>query len=694
MPLALPQVWLDTAMLEEIPVIRWRELFDAIGWPPSLATLRESLTTPDLVQALATEPISDELSQAFEALEMLGSTSGRDALARALEDRHIAPEELPQELGAREFALCVYLRKRTDARLRDVFDRALTQVVEHGRRRPYHEFVGREAPPIPDLASMCVALEDATRAFSELHQLGGHVQARVLEDNNIVIFHITRSHHRRTPVAVLPGTASRSTIAYYPVHGDVLRYDASLGTLRISVRAPSMVEYYRRTLGQLLFGDESFFAGDAVCSLRPLQEHGRALLDQHNVVGIGRVRLVELSWERGDRGFVQIRADDCFAQVEELRLNLSEGTLLQAKLKLDVIGKSTRPTTVIVRAPSRVEVSHRPHESLVDEFLQSIGIVRGATAASPADLWSLYPWRHPIAVWRKLFGRDTDALITANVLRHVRLQAIESQDHPGAGRAIIPHDVGGAQVYGVSTMPEIPSRTLSMTDIDGFELDPELLRLELQSRLSLVGPAARWTSAQRMLDLGVASLGDTRLRLMYALRAPDDASEAALLQTAGGEPSALLIPSPTHAPLSRQAILDSPLPTRATAIRSGLMAAGIFNRVPAVHTAPTGTRLVVDRERGAIWVDGIAIDGLSRDSQPFRFVEHMAAATGPVEMQALVASLSGARDDDTTAARQAKSGAMRAIRSALTAAGRPDPGDIFPTGAVGTYRCILPAHVQ
>lgn len=72
----------------------------------------------------------------------------------------------------------------------------------------------------------------------------------------------------------------------------------------------------------------------------------------------------------------------------------------------------------------------------------------------------------------------------------------------------------------------------------------------------------------------------------------------------------------------------------------------------------------------------------------------MAAATGPVEMQALVASLSGARDDDTTAARQAKSGAMRAIRSALTAAGRPDPGDIFPTGAVGTYRCILPAHVQ
>jgi len=61
----------------------------------------------------------------------------------------------------------------------------------------------------------------------------------------------------------VPGHFARATIEFRPVHGDILRYEASIGRLRIAVRAASMVEFYRGVLGKVLFNDEFFFRGGA-----------------------------------------------------------------------------------------------------------------------------------------------------------------------------------------------------------------------------------------------------------------------------------------------------------------------------------------------------------------------------------------------------------------------------------------------
>ena len=86
------------------------------------------------------------------------------------------------------------------------------------------------------------------------------------------------------------------------------------------------------------------------------------------------VRLTECVWECGDRSHLVLRDQDCFDLIERHRLSLTEGTFVQAKLKVDVIGKSTRPVLVDVRVPSRIEVSQKAHERVAPRIVRSEGL--------------------------------------------------------------------------------------------------------------------------------------------------------------------------------------------------------------------------------------------------------------------------------------------------------------------------------
>src|SRR5262249_55005421 len=153
-----------------------------------------------------------------------------------------------------------------------------------------------------------------------------------------------------------------------------------------------------------------------------------------------------------------------------LKLPLSEGQLIQAKFKIEVIGKSARPVTVTVRVPSRIEVSQVSHEKLVNEVLAAIGIRDTHAKAPEHDLWTLYPWRQPTSTWRDCFGAETDSLVKKGVLAKTQLAHIEPAAHPGAGRVLQAEQISPIDFLGVSHTPEIPSQSLSTTDLDGLEL--------------------------------------------------------------------------------------------------------------------------------------------------------------------------------------------------------------------------------
>ncbi len=281
-----------------------------MGWPPSLASTRESFVHEDVLRAFEQDNPTDNLLQALEALHTLGSEAGREAIMSAMQDRRLPIGALPADKGEREFALRFYIAQRTDASLADVFIRAQIHVQEGGNHRRYNEFMGKEARCIRGLYAKKEALREEILRFCRESDLGEHVQVEAFEDDGISVFNILRSHRTKKPLAVVPGHLARATIKFRPVHSDVISYDASVGRLRIAARASSMVEFYRALLGKTLFDDECFFDGTAVCSLRVLQERGRRVLEDHGVLGIGRIRMTECLWERGDRELHQIRSAD------------------------------------------------------------------------------------------------------------------------------------------------------------------------------------------------------------------------------------------------------------------------------------------------------------------------------------------------------------------------------------------------
>jgi len=122
----LPLAYLDAAVIEEVPIEVWREIFEATGWPESLESKRSSFGHQDVLHALEQDNPTDNLLQALETLHTLGTEAGREAIVSAMNDRRVPLDALPADKGEREFALLFYLAQRRNASLADVFARAQT----------------------------------------------------------------------------------------------------------------------------------------------------------------------------------------------------------------------------------------------------------------------------------------------------------------------------------------------------------------------------------------------------------------------------------------------------------------------------------------------------------------------------------------------------------------------------------------
>ena len=692
--MTLPLAFLDVTAIEEVAVDVWAEVFDATGWPASIGAKKASITHADIVEALQKDQLTDELLHALETLHELGSDAGRDAIVEAMKDRRIPLDTIAPNAGEKEFSLKFFLAQRKNAALVDVFTRAQIQMQEGGDQRRYNDFLGKEARNITGLPAKVDELRELVLEHCKKSDLGEHVQVQAFEDDGVFVINVLRSHHTRKPLAVVPGQTARATIQYRPVHADIFRYEASIGRLRIAARATSMVDFYRRTLGAVLFKDQTFFDGKAVCSLDVLTQRGRAAFENHDVFGLGRIWMTECLWERGDRNLIQFRSSDCFRSVEELNLSLSEGTLLQAKLKIEVIGKSTRPVTVSIRVPSRFEVSQKSKEHLIERLLQAVGIYNAAAPAPTVSIWALYPWRHPIAVWRTLFGKDTDQLLQLGVLNRVRLESVSAPESPAAGRVLTAHPVSEGEYYGVSKLDEVPSRTLSPTDLDGYELMPEKFRSHLRSRLGITRGGRAWDGGET-LDLGVVQVGDHAIHLVYALRQPGDGVGEELRTHSGGSPFVLLLPfGEAYDTELANVLIETALSTKGEVVRAAILACGIAENVPAIYSAPEEAKLVVDSKQKRIWIEGVEITGIQPDTHGYFFVEALARHPGPLSLEELSKKLSQGRQDGDLSARQAKTHIRKMIAEAMAAAGRSFDEDPFPTGGRGCYRCALPPYVQ
>src|SRR5262245_40252114 len=92
-------------------------------------------------------------------------------------------------------------------------------------------------------------------------------------------------------------------------------------------------------------------------------------------------------------------------------------------------------------------------------------------------------------------------------------------------------------------MPEIPSRSLSTTDLDGLELAPEQFRLCLRSKLGINAGGRQWEEGSEVFDLGLIEVGEQRLYAVYALRQLAPGIGASIRARVNGAHAVVLNPS-------------------------------------------------------------------------------------------------------------------------------------------------------
>ena len=266
---------------------------------------------------------------------------------------------------------------------------------------------------------------------------------------------------------------------------------------------------------------------------------------------------------------------------------------------------------------------------------------------------------------------------------------------PGAFLRVEP--IAEGDFHGVSEVGEVPSRSLSATDIEGLELAPERFRRYLRTALGITEGGFVWSADDEVLQLGWLPVGDERLYLAYAIRQPRRDLGPRLRMRATGAHVVLLMPAtqPEESELAT-VMLSSAIPSKHQIIHDGAAACGFADQLPAISRAPECSELVVDKRLKKVWVHGNAVQQLSPDSQPFKFVEMLAGSNGaPVSFDAITQALSAARlqTDGTTTARQAKMQAKNLIVQGLVSADATDTSDPFPSSGTGYYRCRLRSFV-
>lgn len=685
----LPLAYLDAAALEEVPLDVWHELFGAVGWPSSLTT--ESLSHDTIRASFEHDEPTDGLLLALEAIHDLGTDDGREGLLEAMRDRHVVEGQIPNECGEREFALRAFLLQRHEPSVADAFVRAQIRAQATAGHKAVNEFWGTEARVVGSLQRSKARLTTLMQSHCKEHGLGDHVDIEAFDDEGACVFRIIHSDRTKTPLAIVDGGSTRSKIQYRPVHCDVVRYEAATGRLQIAARRAGLVQSYVRLAGQAIFEDPTFFVGEAACTLSPLQVKGRRALEEHDLAGVGRVWMTECTWRRGDRRVHRICSQDCFEDIESLGLPIAaEGRLIEVKLKLQIAEKGTRPATVTIRLPGKITVTPSRHEGLAHRYLEQIGVRCRVGAGLGLDFWSLHPWRHPTATWRAVLGSRVEEFASCGALVSVELESIAHPDIDGATLGI--HAVNQDQYYGVATSGEVSSRSLSTTDVEGLELDLGAFGVLLGEQLELQKGQVRLVEAN-VLDLGPVVLGAHTIRPYYLLSTPTAGLGARLRTRAAGEHVVLLVPrGRTPGSDLATAELSDPVPSRRALERALVLSCGLQGQVPAIHYAREGARLVVDTGHGAVWVDGVRVEGIAPDTHPFKFVELLARAAGvAVSSAELSTALSPYRTDSP--ARHAKSDAKKAIAAALAAVGREPVEDPFPSAARGAYRCAMPADV-
>lgn len=700
-PVRLPIGFHDLTLYHELSITSWRRLLKAVGslgGPTGLATA--NLNHEAIWSFLTSHPdsASPELLDALDALEALGNDAGLEAIFEAAADIGADLKEWPEIEAVMELVLRLWLDAREDDALAQVLLRARLQAQGIRRRRRFHEFAGKEARNVAELDKATIT--ERVREWCLDKKRGEYVHVmlyKVAAEQRIEILH---GHILKTELAI---TDRPTPLKYRPAHADHVRYDGATGRLSIASRSSTLLPFYRELIGELVADDRDFFLSENVCSLRPLQQEGEAALgpDRHSVAGIRRVAVTDLVWLLGEER-IRISGGDSFRGLRRLQVaRPSEGELLEAKLEIDVIGR-TRKVTVHVRVPKTIDIRGAgSEEPIIEQFLTEVGI-RGVfpdNNAEGTDLWHLFPWRHPERVWRQVLGAPQfDALKERSYFTTVALSTVAHPEHTDVHGALSVHPIDPNTSYGVSMVESVPSRTLTPTDTTAYELRTDAVIAEVAARLGLLGSSqdlgqALWFVGRRNLAPSVD------VAVFLAMRQPPEDLLGRTQTLARSSRTVLLVPRGRRSGVFGVDEVECILPGGPfdRVLIEIVDALGLRAEVAPELIASPDTRLILDSRRCVARLDGVLLTKVAAGTKPYQLLEALARANGGhVSNERLLQILSpGQRNSDPQEPKRVKGRLMQAIKQSFTDSNLEVPAGLTKIikGGGGGYRLQVPTLV-
>lgn len=672
----LPTEFRNLARFMEIPHELWREVLDAAG---DRARLADSVFTPhQLLDALSSGPVGDKLLGALEVIFELGTDAGRELLLNTADEHLVSIGEV-EHIPASELAARLWIRSLGDVPLHEVLSRALVNALGAEHLRTQREFVGKTAKSTRRLEVRSLRTLIGQKC-TELHQSEA-LEVRAHQSERDWRCEILRGDAAKRVLEVRSGQPG--VLNYQPASSDHLRYDPETGRLAISTRSPRRLRMYREVMGSLLADDPEFFAGENICSLKPLQEHGSKLFDDHSLVEIRHVYVTELCWRRGERDKLWVSGRDCFRLLRDVGARLSEGEFIEAKLAIDFAGQ-TRRGTVVIKVPNRIEIKAGANESLVERLLDRVGIRGNFEDGERKDFWALYPWRLNIAGWRQYVGGDFERLLKQRVLRRADFEAVTHPRHPAATGALAVEAVDATTIIGVSDDPAISLRTLTTSDIEAYEPDCRVLARELARAAELTGAVSELTSG--LWTLGRRELAPAHtLAVFAALRRPGDVAAPFIREASKGARPVLLVP--------RGCACELPFPQVECDLPKGpyddVLSKVIEQLELQAHVPPAlwvRQALIIDEQRGTAWYKGVELTHLRSGTHPWIFAVAVARAGGDTVLKDTLQTLLSPHSHDETVVRKAKRDFVDALKKSFDGAGKEVPGEQAFTAAGGGYR--------
>jgi hypothetical protein len=643
-------------------------------------------------KAAASQNVGPEFIEALDVIDRLGNDEGREALIAAGEMLGVDMKFL-KPMKVRDAAAQIWLKSQKDEKIKRLLNAAHVR-AEAKRDRLHKDFIGKNdgaKPRKPHLSDVKAELKSVLAKFQDRE----HFVILPTDDA------IGQWHY----YIVRPDTAKRM-MTYpdeFPVMvdvqagtGDHISYDPQTNRLRIATRSARLLEMYRAAWGILIAKDAQYFSDHNICTLAPLHKHGEALFKMHRTKSIISVEVTELHWRRGDEEKAIFRAPNCFKTIKDMGIVGREGEFVEAKLLVRVEGRSPK-VKVHVKVPGLISMDAGSKQNEVERMLGEVGI--RAVQDENGDkqtFWSMYPWKHSPALWRRYVGPNFDEMLRAKIFSDATLERVTHPAHPVAVGALAVQTTPDQVVIGIPDEDQtMTMRVLTPTDLQAYELNISAVVDAIANSLQLAGE--RYEMRDGLWCLGHRELSATHKANVFLASRPLSADTDSLIKgaPAAGTP-VLIIPHDVSCMVSTPTTLCR-LPQGPFNILDDIVRAlGLEKAIcPTVWSKAT---LLVNTVTQQITYRGLRLTRIGGGSHPYKFALLLSQAKGAIVDKATINNeLNGVRADrgDDGAAKEAKRDFVNAIKAAYQEENLEVPsgiGDIFKAGN-GGYRLTVDAEL-